>query len=97
MAKNRAARPMPVPNTNIVTRERTIKIPYGPVPPSAYLTQHVEVQLDGPQALALRSIIEGLQNAGPFRLKNGGLIKGGPDVFRWLLEQFEPEDYAGGR
>lgn len=64
-----------------------IAVPLAEYPEGVYLTKHVDVQLDEPQARQLRRLIEGLDVAGE-RLASGRRITTGPDAVRWLLEQF---------
>lgn len=48
--------------------------------------RHVEMQLNGEQALALARLRAGLEGHG-CRLKNGRLVASRIDAVRWLLEQ----------
>lgn len=65
-----------------------VECPLGEVPPHEYAQQHVEVQLNEPQAFALKRLVEGLDLAGA-RLNNERRITEPPDALRYLLERID--------
>ena len=54
--------------------------------PRGYVSSHVETQLDGRQALALRRIFDALDQQGA-RLINGVRVQSTAAALRWLLDQ----------
>lgn len=70
----------------------TISAPLGELPMEQvragkyYVSRHLEVQLSGEQAIALRRIVLGLDGQRA-KLRNGKRVFKGADAIRWLLEQ----------
>jgi hypothetical protein len=64
----------------------TIAAPILSGKPVGYVTNHVETQLDGPQALALRRLQDALDQQG-VRLASGLRVQTAASAVRWLLEQ----------
>jgi len=60
--------------------------PLAPPNLAAYRQRHLDVQLSGPQAVAVRRLYDTLDAAGS-RLANGKRVASSVDAVRWLLEQ----------
>jgi len=75
-----------------VEAERTvpIKIPMGELDGSAYVSNHLDMHLDGAHAQTLRRVFSAL-NGSHARLKSGRVVQNAADVVRWMLEQVNVE------
>lgn len=63
-----------------------LTLPLAGVAEVGYTRRHVEVQLNGPQSVAMRRLLDGMDATG-CRLENGRRVASAADVVRWILEQ----------
>jgi hypothetical protein len=64
----------------------TITLPIGTIAPGVFVSRHVDVQLKGAQARAMRRLFEGLLDQGA-KLANGRRVASPADAIRYVLEQ----------
>lgn len=63
-----------------------VELPIGNPQPDAYVPQHVDVQLNREQGVALKRIFTALDNKGQ-RLKSGRVVQSVADAVRHMLEK----------
>lgn len=96
MARKAEARHAPLPGQTTFLEESTprvvvdplieVAVPIADFPIGAYVTRHVEVQLDERQATTLKRLLAGLDRAGR-RLANQRRVQSHADALKWLLEE----------
>jgi hypothetical protein len=63
-----------------------IELPVGAIPEGVFVSRHVDVQLKGAQARAMRRLFEGLLDQGA-KLANGRRVASPADAVRYVLER----------
>ncbi len=80
MSKKKTNNQKPKAEANVVVLSLPIEGPCD----GAYVSNHVQVQLSGRQALAMRMLLDGL-HAADATFDGGRYVKGPPDVVRYVL------------
>lgn len=87
----------PSPPTVIAPQVQTValSLPLGTIPPRCYVSRHCDAgNLTNAQALAMRQLLEGLQDTNA-KLASGRRVTSSADVVRYLLEQVASTSDAG--
>ena len=63
----------------------TVKVPMAPIGEEGYKARHIQVQLEGVEAVKMKSLFQGLDQEGA-RLANGRRVMSNADAIRWMLQ-----------